>query len=285
MSNPIYAYDFTLRAEDVDRGELSESLSEIAKKWVFQLEQGEENDYKHYQGRVSLHKKMRFSALLKLWRSISHYDHMHWSITSTNGAKAKWTYVMKAQTRLDGPWSNEENDLKLDSSWDVEKYYPWQEKIIDMTAQKPNNRIVDCIIDETGNSGKTLLTMHLMCKYKRALRVPGTINDGDRLIQFVAQWEPKEVYTFDLPRAVPKRQLNGLYSAIEEVKNGYLYDTRYGKGKGAKLMTIAPPHIWVFTNTWPDLEKLSEDRWRFWKIVDKQLKRAYPEGDPNAPAQ
>ena len=58
-----------------------------------------------------------------------------------------------------------------------------------------------------------------------------------------------------------------MYSAIEMLKDGKVYDTRY-KGKELRMER---PRIIVFTNTPPKVRYLSKDRWNFWTIKDKQL--------------
>lgn len=53
------------------------------------------------------------------------------------------------------------------------------------------------------------------------------------------------------------KKQNGLWKAIETIKNGYLKDRRYG----LREKWIKPPCLYVFTNTEPKWEYLSTDRW------------------------
>lgn len=64
-----------------------------------------------------------------------------------------------------------------------------------------------------------------------------------------------------------KKGLYGLYSGIENVKNGMLFDKRY---KGV-FKYIDEPNIIVFTNTPPKMSYLSRDRWKLWTVQDNQL--------------
>jgi len=69
---------------------------------------------------------------------------------------------------------------------------------------------------------------------------------------------------FDLPR----NNGNSIsYDALESIKNGYIVNTKYETG--SKIFRI--PHIIVFANTRPDVEKLSADRWTLKKIIDSTL--------------
>lgn len=84
-------------------------------------------------------------------------------------------------------------------------------------------------------------------------------------------------YLIDLPRAMKKTNMVGLFSAIEEIKSGYAYDDRY---KFVEKFFDCP-NIWVFTNYIPDSEYLSADRWKIWQINkwSKQLEEYNPEDD------
>lgn len=66
----------------------------------------------------------------------------------------------------------------------------------------------------------------------------------------------------DLPRAMNKDRLNGIYTAIEQIKKGKLYDMRYKYQE----FWIDSPNIWVYQNVDVDLDYLSRDRWKCWSI-------------------
>ena len=42
-----------------------------------------------------------------------------------------------------------------------------------------------------------------------------------------AMAKPDKAYIFDMPRTESVKQRKGMWSAIEQIKNGYLYDKRY----------------------------------------------------------
>jgi len=71
----------------------------------------------------------------------------------------------------------------------------------------------------------------------------------------------------DVPRSLPKGKLNGFWSGIESLKDGYCWDDRYE----FKEIVFDSPVIWVFSNESPDQEALSQDRWQFWHIEDDKL--------------
>lgn len=75
----------------------------------------------------------------------------------------------------------------------------------------------------------------------------------------------------DMPRAMNKERLNGIYTAVEQIKKGKLYDLRYSY----KEYWIDSPQIWVFSNIEPDISLLSRDRWRIWTIDETMNLQKY----------
>jgi len=71
----------------------------------------------------------------------------------------------------------------------------------------------------------------------------------------------------DLPRAMDKSRLFGIYSAIEQIKSGWVYDTR----NKWREWDFDSPHIFVTTNICPDENMLSADRWNIFTVKNKEL--------------
>jgi hypothetical protein len=84
----------------------------------------------------------------------------------------------------------------------------------------------------------------------------------DDIFQWVCSRPKKRSYIVDMPRGMKKDRLGDFYSGIEVIKNGVAYDKRYT----AKKIRFDRPRIFVFTNTLPNLELMSKDRWEIWKI-------------------
>lgn len=259
--NPIYVFDFTIAENQTERTELTEWLSLHAKKWCFQLEKGEETDYIHYQGRFSLKSKKRLGDLLTL--SI---PTMHISPTS-NANKKNNFYVMKSETRIDGPWTEEDEVKYIPRQYrgKLKTLRPFQKYIWD-SANDFEDRKINMIFCSKGNVGKTVIAS--LCElYGNGIDLP-PVNDAEKLIQSCCNIcmgkkirNPSPIF-IDLPRAFCKDRLNGIYSAIEQIKKGKLVDMRYHY----KDWWIDSPQIWVFSNIEPDLSMLSLDRWMIWEI-------------------
>lgn len=147
--------------------------------------------------------------------------------------------------------------------------YPWQKQVIE-SGTKFDDRAVDCILDERGCNGKSTCARMAML-HGKAIKLPSH-SDGIKLIQatcnmlIARQWrDPSHVFV-DMPRAMAKEKLGGLYVAIEEIKGGYVYDER----NHFEEWWYDSPRVWVFTNTVPDFNLLSRDRWNMWVINDQK---------------
>lgn len=277
--NAVCVYDFTAAADKNTKESIIDWLEKYTKKWSFQLEKGE-GDYTHFQGRFSLKIKLRPQQVHVLARDNDFVTHM--TTTSTENHKNDF-YTTKEETRIEGPWSDIQNarDKMVPSHLkDEPKWWPWQQQVLDSIKIK-DNRTVDVVVDDGlgttqdngGKMGKSTLSLWLGCR-GLARRVPIQKEARD-ISRMVMCCDVTPIYFIDLPRGTSHTCQNAMYSAIEEIKNGYAYDDRYS----FKEKYFDPPRVWVFTNSMPDMSLLSKDRWRIWKY-NKQTKTLYqiPEG-------
>jgi len=150
-------YDLTITAnaeedgvpvpEETVRQGITQFFVENCKKWCFQLEKGK-SGYEHYQGRISLKERKRLNQVVEIFKET--LPGAHWSLTSVANRDNNF-YVMKAETRIDGPWTNE--DVTIPSHLrDTPTWYPWQKHIVDRLDVK-ELRDVNIIIDHIGNQG------------------------------------------------------------------------------------------------------------------------------------
>lgn len=269
-----YIFDFTLKAEGIEFWEVQEGLDNLCKKYVFQLERGgeewgPEEGYRHYQGRVSLHKKVRKEIAIKYqpWK-----HHAHWSVTSRAGKEN--SYALKMQTRIDGPWYGPRVKAYIPRQIRGITLRPWQQQLKDMAKDLSDDRKITCIYDPVGNIGKSVISMYLRC-YELARFIPA-LNDSKDLMQCVCSMPTSTAYIADLPRAMPKTKLKEFYSALEIIRGGYAFDTRYKFSE----KIFDPPRIFVFTNVLPDMTLLSRDRWDILTVEDNHLTKFLVEALP-----
>lgn len=272
-STPCAQYEFRITAKDdwnTHKDEIISCLKGYAKHWVFQLETGD-TGYVHFQGNMSLIKKRRQQELVKVLTGTI-LGGAHLRPLSNNALKGELFYCIKEDTRTQGPWKDTDKIIFIPYQYEglESKLLPFQQKIWD-EADRREKRLVNLVIDPEGCNGKSTLAS-LMELHERGIDLPPT-NEAKELIQSLADIliakdcrDPKSIF-IDIPRAMKQDKLFGLYTAIEQIKKGKVYDVRHSY----KYWWFHSPQVWVFTNVIPDVTMLSADRWVFWGIKDKEL--------------
>lgn len=257
--NAVCGYDFRYNADDLCPDDIRNYLEGIAKRYVFQKEKGD-TGYIHYQGRLSLIKKRRKHEAIKLFGSAPNYFE---PTTNPEFYKGDAFYQVKKDTRIDGPFTDKDEikiktaQLKLFLGWGLR---PYQERIV-KESQIFDMRKINLIWDTTGCCGKSILSEYM--EYLGLSEEVPSYRLMDDIFQWVATRPIKKCYIVDMPRGMKKDKLGDFYSGIEVIKNGVAYDKRY---KATKIR-FDRPRIFVFTNTLPNLELMSQDRWVIWKIT------------------
>ena len=233
-------------------------------------EEDEEDDgYVHWQGRISLMKKKRLQELRALlYENEMHLARAHFTPTSNNTTvTGNLFYVMKLDTRIDGPWSNKDEkeiepprQLKI-----IKELYPFQQEIIDRCKFDWSPRTVECIIDPVGGKGKSILALY--CSVHKIGRQIPPFNNYLDIMACIMDMPIAKSYFIDFPRSLSKKNLNEFYSGIESIKNGYCFDKRYH----FKEKYFDSPTIYITMNQQPDKSLLSRDRWRLWKLENNEL--------------
>lgn len=264
--NPIAMYDFTIPVDLYSVETLQSILRKNCKRWCFQKEEGA-SGYIHYQCRISLIKRRRYSHLLKQAKEGTIFLKGNFSPTSNpTFYKGDMFYVMKEDTRIEGPWSDTDEiktltkQLKIFQTYELRCY----QKAIMNEATKFDFRKINLIWDTTGNCGKSMLAEHM--EYLGIAEEIPPFRMMDDIFQWVCSRGIKHgfkpCYIVDMPRGMKKDKLGDFYSGIEVIKNGVAYDKRY---QGTKCR-FDRPRIFVFTNTLPCFDLMSKDRWETWKI-------------------
>lgn len=268
-SAPVCTYDFRISKEGITHQKIIEVLKEFCKKWVFQEEKGEKTGYVHYQGRFSLKMKNHKHLILnkfKLKEFVPNYLEKTSKENQTNTF-----YVTKEDTKIAGPWKDTDVIKYIPDQYitTYDKLYPFQKAIVD-SSYIIDTRTINIVYCSSGNTGKTFAGAY--CKYYMNGRYLAPLNDAKELVQMLCDscmdnkdHSPNPIIV-DLPRSMNKKDMNGIWNAVEQIKNGMLYDTRYH----FKYWDIKSPAVWVFTNQIPDLNSLSMDRWKIWTINEKK---------------
>lgn len=256
IENPICVWDLTMSVDKTGftPDDVVELFEKKFKKWCFQLEVGA-SGFEHYQCRVSTFKKSRLKPKI---------DGVHPNaISPTHNTKDDF-YVMKEDTRKDGPWMNTDTRQKKTKQMENFKLSPWMEHV-KLEATDFHLRYIDIIYDPIGNHGKSLFTEYMELN-DLAEEIPPFRNMED-IFQWVYGRPKRQAYMVDMPRGMKKDKLAEFYSGIEVIKNGVAYDKRHYPKKAR----FDRPRVFVFTNTLPVFELLSMDRWKVWIIKDNKL--------------
>jgi len=139
------------------------------------------------------------------------------------------------------------------------KWNKIQRKILDIIAERPDDREVNWIYDEDGNTGKSYLSKYLQLTEDLYYITGGKQND------ILYGYEGQEIVIIDLARTYADN-LEHIYTIIENLKNGMYLSTKYETIQ--KIFKV--PHIIVMANFKPDRTKLSRDRWNIIDTDDYQ---------------
>lgn len=129
-----------------------------------------------------------------------------------------------------------------------------QKEVLELLDRQTDRQVL-IWFDSTGGVGKSFFTRWLI-ERGAAYYVPPTVDNVKQIIQWVCSgYKGQKYIVIDIPRSA--KWTESLYTGIEAIKDGIVYDTRYA----AKLRDIWGVKILVLTNTMPRLDALSKDRW------------------------
>lgn len=225
--------------------------SDVLDKYVMQYEVCPETGREHLQGVCRFKTKKRLSAIKKI------FPKCHWE--KCKNIKKSIAYCSKEDTRKEGttPMSlgyDFPEPLEL-----IEQLRPWQQDLLNLLQERPDNRTVHWYWEDVGNTGKTSFAKYVCAKYD-AMYVIGKA--GDMKYGVAAFHEKNNRYPKIIFLDYPRSSIGFNYKAIEEIKNGIFFSTKYESG----MHIFNSPHIVIFSNEEPDTVYLSEDRWHIVRI-------------------
>lgn len=262
MPAEITGLDITLPANNISEFELANILDEYCGKWAFQEEKGEETGYLHYQIRCRTLKAKYIGTHLQTWSKVLPGCHVS-PTTKEVHQKGAFNYVLKAETRTRGPWTD--NNKPVVVTRQLKKFLtlelrPWQKAVMDQCSVE-DDRSITVILDEVGHTGKSILAEYLEYMGLAYEVPPFTVMED--LMQCCMCIPAQKAYLIDMPKGMKKDKLASFYAGIEALKNGVMYDKRYA----FKKRRISRPQVIIFTNHLPDTSLLSMDRWTCYRIT------------------
>ncbi|AXQ66218.1 MAG: replication protein [Cressdnaviricota sp.] len=266
-SKQIFCFDATIKNNEYTNDFVEIFFKRFCKKYVFQNEIGALKGYNHFQCRGNLKDK---TTLNKINNYFIEYFGKGWgkaSLTSTANSKGEsfYTYCEKEDTKVGVSVRDDTEVIYIPRQIrEIETLREWQQTIVEKLKDW-DTRTINILYCENGNIGKSILVGWIRAnKLGRALP---PVNDNKDLLRMVYCLDTSNAYLFDMPRSQNKDRLYQFYSAVETIKDGYAYDDRYH----FKDKNFDCPNIWIFTNSYPDLDMLSKDRWKIWEVENNRL--------------
>lgn len=235
---------FTYNNYHIDDIEKIETIFKKIGLYTFQEETGL-NNTPHLQGCITLNKKCRITELKKINPKI------HWE--KTNNLEASIKYCSKDDTRTGKIYTNRyiPKPIKL-----INPDRPYQQFILNIFKTEPDDRSIYWFYESNGNVGKSALCKYIYCNYNALFLDEGSKKDIMNTI--ITYNKDFDIVIIDVPRCNDKVS----YKSIESIKNGMCYSGKYEGG----IKIFNPPHVIVFSNSCPDIDKLSIDRWNIYEI-------------------
>lgn len=189
---------------------------------------------------------------------------IHWEVAKGN-REQNYIYCSKDNNILAEKGTEKiKADIRRRTIKIIETLKPWQKIIEDefiKFMQEPEDRIIYWVYDKKGNKGKSALAKYLVVKHDFGFLSNAKTAD----IACYCANNKKDGYVLDFSRSF-QDSIN--YGAIENLKNGLLFSSKYESG----LVCINSPFIVCFSNDLPDIKKMSSDRWRIMNLDNEELK-------------
>lgn len=266
-STMIFEWSFRYSLQEINRtdeyielfkqqhGEIEVALMSTCKKYIFQLECTNNNNW-HYAGYMNLKQKKKLRTLVNEFKD--QFPGIEFSRSSSAGRLALQKYSMKKESRKAGPWADKPIYLGRDLPNEL---YEWQQQLEEYCMSDTGDREIYWLYDKAGSQGKSKWKKHMIVN-KGAIGL--AYSSTSNLINLVSKTMSK-IYIVDLTRAKPVDiGRNDLYAAIEATKDGCVVNTKYETA----CVCFDPPAVVVLANVKPKMSELSPDRWKLKSLIN-----------------
>lgn len=237
----------------VKEDEWNDSIREHFERYAYGREVAPTTGKTHFQFRGVLKVDLSNALLVTL----GSYGLRH--VTSTHVRDFEYVY----------------KDKNFYCSWDIfrpefahvrDKPYTYQ---VELENLERDDRSIELVVDEVGNTGKTAWAMYQDYLH-RAVYLP-PLSRGLDLVACVLGKRTSDWYIVDTPRAF--EFTDDWASALEQLKNGYVFDTRYSFRD--RILPVRP-RVTVLCNNVPDYERyFSKDRVLQFEVTQSPSKQDY----------
>jgi hypothetical protein len=136
----------------------------------------------------------------------------------------------------------------------------WQSKLYQKLILAPHPREIIFVVDSVGNQGKSWFSKYYRSLHEKNTQIVKPCKAANMAYMIK---EASRVFFFDLVRS---RKLYLQYDFVEELKDREVVSPKYHT-RLVQLCTT--PHIMVLMNHYPDITRLSHDRYVIYKICDE----------------
>ena len=214
----------------------------------------------HFQGAIRFKRK---NTLEYLQRTFG--PQWHWEIMLDQPEACD--YCDKLDTAVEGGiqfrYGKVPTTFRGHGILDREQLRPWQIQLENIALSRPDSRDVHWVYDPAGGIGKSSFVKY--CNWYHTIPYTTGGQSGDIIYSIKDDLDRCRTVLVDYPRNLDPEEYN--YDAIENLKNGMVTHTKYK----SDTQTFGPKNLIIFSNHLPVREKLSEDRWKVWKIDDGNL--------------
>lgn len=254
-ANPSRNWCFTWNNYDDGTLEhLEHRLLEEAEKFVMGKEVGESGT-PHIQGWIKFKVRKRPIEWAKI-------PGIHWERQRGSDWQA-YSYCTKDGNYIDHNCEDlgKQGLEKVKDPLEGREYYEWQDEVMSLLEEEPDDRTIHWYWEPTGRAGKTSLAKHICLKYsKHAVYCNGKSADIKCMIAKRRDvGMDTKIVIFGFPRS---KENYVSYEAMEDVKDGIFFNGKYE----SSMVVMNNPHVLVFANFEPDYNALSGDRWVVTKI-------------------
>lgn len=217
----------------------------INKDWLYIIgkELGKKEETPHLQIYIESKGAIRFSTV----KNINTRLHIE---KAKGTRKQNYDYCAKEGCFI----TNIEFDIKdeIKDPLEGKELYKYQKDIMHIINNEASPRKIHWFWEPNGNTGKTSFCKHICITRKDAIYVSGKATDIKYAITDM-KIKPK-IILWDIPRS----HMDYIsYEAIESIKNGIFFNSKYESG----MVIFNTPIIIIFSNGEPNQYKLSLDRW------------------------
>lgn len=135
--------------------------------------------------------------------------------------------------------------------------YKWEQEILSIIKEKPDDRTIHWYFSREGKMGKTQFAKYLAIHHGA---IPLDGKKADML--YCASSHESNIYILLLSRT---QEDIVSYDTLEKIKDGFYMCGKYE----SKPIVRNPPHVLVFANFEPAQHKLSTDRWKIVEITNE----------------